>query len=76
MAVERLDVVLRRGHVFDERHETVNTLEWSTVPGERGGGAIELGQLAETRRRVIRGIVDASEIVRCACGDFDTREVE
>lgn len=74
MAVERLDFVLRRGHVFDEGHDAIRSLEWFAVPSQSRGGPVELGELAETRRRVICGVVNTGEVVRCSGGNLNTRE--
>lgn len=73
MAVERLDIVLRRRHVLDERDDAVGALEWCAVPRQGRGRTVELGELANAGGRVIGSVVNAGEIVRCACRNFDTK---
>jgi hypothetical protein len=71
MAVERLHFMFGTRHVFYELPEAICTLVRLSIPRQRRVGTIELGQICRAGGRVIRGVIDAGEVLSSPGGYFD-----
>jgi len=71
MTVKALYFVLRCGGVIQQVSDAVYACEWVAIPSDCGRRTIEFWQVYGPRWRVVRGIIEASELVRSTGGDFD-----
>ena len=71
MTVKTLYFVLRHRGVIQQVSNAIRAREWAAVPSDRRRRAVEFGQVYGPRWRVVRGVIQASELV-CGTGrDFD-----
>lgn len=71
MAIKTLHFVFRYGGVVQQVSDATCACEWVAIPRDCGRRTIEFWQVYSPRRRVVRGIVQASELVRSTGRDFD-----
>ena len=71
MAVKRLHLVLRRRHLAKELPYTLRAFVRRTIPREGGRWAVEIWKVLDPGVRIVCRVVEAGEVVRCACGDLN-----
>lgn len=71
MTVETLYFVLRYGGILQQVSNAVCACEWVAVPSDRRRRTVEFRQVCDPRWGVVRGVIQAGELV-CSTGrDFD-----
>ena len=71
MAVETLYFMLRYRGIVQQVSNAVCTCEWVAIPSDRRRRAVEFWQVYGPRWRVVRGVIQTSELVCSAGRDFD-----
>ena len=75
MAVKTLNLVFRYGSIFQQLSDAVSTCEWVAIPSDRRRGAIELWKVYTPRWRIVRGVIQTSELI-CSTGcNFDAVKI-
>ena len=68
--------MLGDGDAGDELADAVDPLERLSVPRQSRSWAVEVREVVDARRRVVRRVVEPGEVVSCASGDLDAAEKE
>ena len=76
VAVKGLHFVLRLWHLRDEVAHALGALVRIPIPAHGRVGTIEIRQVVDARRGVVRRVVQTSEVVRCARRNLDAGCVE